>query len=161
MKKSFLLEITLLSVCCANVNNASCDCCRFCKEKKFIAKALGIKKDDIWFIQEFKGKNAEAEFKTFSDKQGEDFKNRVENSHEVILIVINVDNSGEPKEDDGCFFYAYIDKEKNINPSSELLDKKTNVDEIVDNNKGKKVKIVIVKKHGESGEGTTYFCKKN
>ena len=162
MKKSFLLEITLLSVCCANVNNASCDCCRFCKEKKFIAKALGIKKDDIWFIQEFKGKNAEAEFKTFSDKQGEDFKNRVENSHEVILIVINVDNSGEPKEDDGCFFYAYIDKEKNINPSSELLDKVNDEKVFFANNRGKKVKIILViEKNGESKKETLYSCKKN
>ena len=160
MKKNFFILSTLLSVCCANVNNASCDCCRFGKEKNFIAKALGIKKGDIWFIEKFNGKNFEEEIKTFFNKKGEDFKNRAENSHMVILAEGNVDGSGKFKADDACFFCALIDKEKNINPSSELLNKENNIETFYANNKDKKVKIIKVIKSGED-DGKFYSCKKN
>ena len=160
MKKNFFIGTTLLSVVCANVNNALCDCCSVGKEKKFIAKALGIKKDDIWFIKKFKGKNVNEEYEKFVDKQGEDFKNRVGNSHVVILLVVNVDDSGVAKEDGAYFFYALIDKGKTINPSSELLDEVVDSEEeFYAKNKGKKVKIIIVNKH--DGDEKVYFCKKS
>ena len=160
MKRNFLLETILLSVVCVNVNNALCDCCSVGKEKKFIAKALGIKESDIWFIKKFKGKNANEEYEKFVDKQGEDFKNRVGNSHEVVLSVGNIDESGKLKKDDLCAFFAFIDKEKSINPSSELLDEVVDSEEeFYAKNKGKKVKIIIVNKH--DGDGKVYFCKKS
>ena len=163
MKRNFLLETAILSVCCANVNNAGvCDCCSVCSAKKFIAKALGIKKDDIWFIEKFKGKNHEEELKKLSDKKGEEFGNRVKNSHVVLISEVNVDDTGKPKEDDVCYFFALIDNGKIINPSSELLDKVNDEKVFFANNRGKKVKIILViEKNGESKKETLYSCKKN
>ena len=161
MKRNFLLETILLSVVCVNVNNALCDCCSVGKEKKFIAKALGIKESDIWFIKKFKGKNHEEELKKLSDKKGEEFGNRVKNSHEVLISEVNVDDTGKPKEDDACYFFALIDNGKIINPSSELLDEVVDSEEeFYAKNKGKKVKIIIVSKYGEN-KSKSYFCKKN
>ena len=162
MKRNFLLETILLSVVCVNVNNALCACCSVGKEKKFIAKALGIKESDIWFIKKFKVKNVEEEFKKFADKKGDDFNKRGENSHVVVLFVVNVDDSGKLKEDDCYAFCALIDKEKNINPSGELLDEVANVNEISTKNKGKKFKyIMVIKNNGELQEKKFYSCKKN
>ena len=156
MKRNFLLETAILSVCCANVNNAGvCDCCSVCSAKKFIAKALGIKKDDIWFIQEFKGLKALHEFEP-SEKLGEEIKN----SHSISFFVLDVDDSGKPKEDDACVFLALVGKDKNINPSSELLEEVNDARVVYANNKGKKVKIIIVSKYGEN-KSKSYFCKKN
>ena len=160
MKRNFLLETTILSVVCVNVNNALCDCCIVGKEKKFIADALGIKKGDIGFIKIIKGKYTEDEIRAFGDKQGEDFKEKVKNSHCAVLVVINVDDSGEPKEDDCYAVYALINKEKNINPSSKLLDKVVSKNKFLSENIGKKFKFIVVKKCGESTE-TLYSCKKN
>ena len=126
------------------------------------AKALGIKKDDIWFIEKFKGKNHEEELKKLSDKKGEEFGNRVKNSHEVLISEVNVDDTGKPKEDDACYFFALIDNGKIINPSSELLDKVNDEKVFFANNRGKKVKIILViEKNGESKKETLYSCKKN
>ena len=156
MPRSFLLEITLLSVFCVNVNNAGvCDCCRFGKEKKFIAEALGIKKGDIRVIKKFKGLKALHEFEP-SEKLGEEIKN----SHSISFFVLDVDDSGKPKEDDACVFLALVGKDKNINPSSELLEEVNDARVVYANNKGKKVKIIIVSKYGEN-KSKSYFCKKN
>ena len=160
MKRNFFIGTTLLNVVCVNVNNALCDCCSVCKEKKFIAKALGIKESDIWFIKKFKGIDPKNEIDTFFDKQGDDFKKKGDNSHIVVLYVCNVGDSGKPKEDDACAFCALIDKEKNINPSGELLDIVSDKNDFLIQNKGKKVKIIVVNKYGEDDE-TIYSCKKN
>ena len=162
MERNFLLETAILSVVCVNVNNALCDCCIVGKEKKFIADALGIKKDEIWFIEKFKGKNFENELKTLSDKEGEDFEKKASNSHVVILFVVNVDDSGVPKEDGAYFLVALIDKGKTINPSSELLDEVADVKKIFTKNNGKKVKyILVIENKGVSENKKFYSCKKN
>ena len=149
MKRNFFIGTTILSVVCVNVNNALCDCCSVCKEKKFIAKALGIKEGDIWFIKKFKGKNIEEKMKTFFDKQGEDFKTRKGNSHIVSLFVGSFDASGESKEDDCYVFYVLIDKEKNIKLSSELLEKEVDVNTFFAENEGKNGKFIVVQKYDE------------
>ena len=161
MKRIFLLETIILSVCCANVNNAGvCDsCCSVSKEKKFIAKALGIEEGDIKFIKKFNAKNGEDEFNKFIDKEGEDLKKMAVDSHIVSLFVCSLDDSGEPKEGDGYAIFAFIDKGKSINPSSELLDKENKNEDIFIKNIGKKVKFIVIKKYGEDNQ-TFYSCKK-
>ena len=163
MKRNFLLETTLLSVVCANVNNALCDsCCIVGREKKFIAKALGIKEGDILFIKMFKvNKKFEDECNTFVDKQGEDFKEKLKNSHIVSLFVGSIDDSGNPKGDCNAFF-VLINKEKTINPSSELLEEVGHLDieNFFTKYKGNKVKFMTVKKNCENFS-TFYSCKKS
>jgi len=164
MKRIFLLETIILSVCCANVNNAGvCDsCCSVSKEKKFIAKALGIEEGDIKFIKKFNAKNGEDEFNKFIDKEGEDLKKMAIDSHIVSLFVGSLDDSGEPKEGDGYAIFAFIDKGKSINPSSELLEEVglLDIENFFTKNKGNKVKFMTVRKNCENFS-TFYSCKKS
>lgn len=165
MKRNFLLETAILSVCCANVNNAGvCDSCRADKGKKFIAKALGIKESDIWFTKEYKTKDLKNLQDMNLDKKGEDFEKRLENSHCVILCVLNFDNNGEQKEGEVNCFAAFIDNKKTINPSNELLEEIADLEHFGDINKGNEVKIMLVFSNNGGNlalQPKCYSCKKN